>query len=80
VDGKRILEQISGETGGRFFGVSKKETVDQIYASIEDELRSQYVLGYTPDKATSISGYHHLAVTTVKKDLTIQTRSGYYAD
>jgi VWFA-related protein len=80
VDGKKILEQISAETGGRFFEVSKKETVDQIYASIEDELRSQYVLGYTPDKGTSGSGYHHLVVTTAKKDLTIQTRSGYYAD
>jgi VWFA-related protein len=80
VDGKKILEQISGETGGRFFEVSKKMTVDQIYASIEDELRSQYVLGYTPDKASSGPGYHHLAVTTAKKDVTVQTRSGYYAD
>jgi VWFA-related protein len=47
-DGKKILAQISGETGGRLFEVSKKETVDQIYATIEEELRSQYVLGYTP--------------------------------
>ncbi len=80
VDGKKILEQMSSETGGRFFEVSKKETVDQIYASIEDELRSQYVLGYTRDKANSEPGYHHLALTTSKKDVTVQTRAGYYSN
>ena len=32
VDGKKILAQISEETGGRLFEVTKKETVDQIYA------------------------------------------------
>ncbi len=80
VDGKKILTQISEETGGRIFEVSKKETVDQIYAQIEDELRSQYVLGYTPDKANSAAGYHKLALTTDKKDVTVQTRAGYYAE
>jgi len=80
VDGKKILTQISEETGGRIFEVSKKETVDQIYAQIADELRSQYVLGYTPDKANSSAGYHKLALTTDKKDVTVQTRAGYYAE
>ena len=31
VDGKKILERISKETGGRFFEVSKKQTVGEIY-------------------------------------------------
>jgi VWFA-related protein len=80
VDGKKILEQISGETGGRFFEVTKKETVAQIYAAIAEELRSQYVLGYTPDKSSSGAGYHKLVVTTDKKDTAVQTRAGYYAE
>ena len=80
VDGKKILQQISGETGGRFFEVSKKETVEQIYASIAEELRSQYILGYTPDKTNSGAGYHKVVLTTTKKDVTVQTRAGYYAD
>src|SRR5262249_33045640 len=37
VDGKKILERISRETGGRMFEVSKKGTVEQIYAEIQDE-------------------------------------------
>ena len=48
-DGKKILERISRETGGRLFEVSKKQPIDQIYAAIAEELRNQYSLGYTPD-------------------------------
>lgn len=80
VDGKKIMAQIASETGGRMFEVSKKDTVDQVYAIIEDELRSQYMLGYTPDKADSGSGYHKLGLTTDKKDVTVQTRAGYYSE
>ena len=46
-DGKKVLERISKETGGAFFEVSKKFPLDAIYKRIEEELRSQYSLGYT---------------------------------
>ena len=77
-DGKKILERISKETGGRLFEVSKKETVDKIYADIEEELRSQYGLGYTPDKNAG-AGYHKIQVTTKQKELVVQARDGYYS-
>ncbi len=76
-DGKKILEQISKETGGRLFEVSKKETVEKIYSEIEEELRNQYSLGYPVDKAAG-AGYHRLQVTTKQKDLIVQARDGYY--
>ncbi len=79
-DGKKILERISKETGGRLYEVSKKETVDQIYASIAEELRTQYSLGYTPDKANDAAGYHKISLTAKEKNLTVQTRDGYYAE
>jgi VWFA-related protein len=79
-DGKRILERISKETGGRLYEVSKKETVDQIYASIAEELRTQYSLGYTPDKANDAAGYHKISLTAKEKNLAVQTRDGYYAE
>jgi len=79
-DGKKILERISKETGGRFFEVTKKETVGDIYTSIVEELRTQYSMGYTPDKDSTATGYHHIQLTAKKKDLTVQTRDGYYAD
>jgi VWFA-related protein len=76
-DGKKILERMSKETGGRLFEVSKKQPVDQIYTQITEELRDQYVLGYVPPKSDD-SGYHKIIVTTNKKDLTVQARDGYY--
>ncbi|MGA2337118.1 MAG: VWA domain-containing protein [Terriglobales bacterium] len=79
-DGKKILERISKETGGRFFEVSKKESVGDIYTSIVEELRTQYSMGYTPDKDSTASGYHHVVLAVKKKDLSVQTRDGYYAD
>ena len=77
-DGKKILEQISKETGGRFFKASKKETVDKIYAEIQEDLRNQYSLAYTPDKGNTV-GYHKILLTVPKqKDLVVQARDGYY--
>ncbi len=78
VDGKKILEQMAQETGGRLFEVSKKQNVAQIYSQIAEELRAQYRLGYTPDQATAADGYHQVDLSTHKKDLYVQTRNGYY--
>jgi VWFA-related protein len=77
-DGKKILTRISKETGGRMFEVSKKQPIDQIYSSIQEELRHQYNLGFTPDKADS-AGYHKLLLKAKQKDSTVQARDGYYA-
>ena len=77
-DGKKILQQISKATGGRLYEVSKKETVDKIYSEIEEDLRNQYSLAYTPEKNEG-SGYHKIVLTTKQKDLVVQARDGYYA-
>ena len=80
-DGKKILERISKETGGRMFEVSKKQSVELIYAQIEDELRHQYNLGYTPSHTgADASGYHKIQLTAKKKDLLVQARDGYYGE
>jgi VWFA-related protein len=80
-DGKKVLERISKETGGRMFEVSKKEPVAQIYAEIEEELRNQYSLGYAPDRGSGAeSGYHKIQVAARQKDLVVQAREGYYGD
>ena len=79
VDGKKILDQISKETGARMSEVSKKQSIDQIYAQIEEELRNQYSLGYTPG-ADSSRGYHKIELTAKQKDLAVQARDGYYLD
>ena len=79
VDGKKILERIVNETGGRVFEESKKQDFAAIYSQIAEELRSQYRLGFTPDQTNMEDGYHRVALDLPKKkDLKIQTREGYY--
>jgi VWFA-related protein len=79
VDGKKILEQISKETGGGFFEISKKQTMDQIYHSIEEDLRHQYEISYKPEQSGDWSGYHKIVLTTKQKDLVVKAREGFYA-
>jgi VWFA-related protein len=76
-DGKKVLERISRETGGRFFEVSKKQPIDKVFASIEEDLRNQYSLGYTSTGA--VPGYRHIHVAAKPKNLTVQAREGYYS-
>jgi VWFA-related protein len=77
-DGKKILEQISRETGGRFFEVSRKWTIDKVYEAIEEDLRNQYSLGYTSDQQGTDRGYRRIHLTTKQKGAVVQTREGYY--
>jgi VWFA-related protein len=77
-DGKKVLQQIAKETGGRYFELTKKLNAAQIYAQIEEDLRHQYSLSYTPDKAEN--GYHKLHLSTRNADLTVQTREGFYSE
>ena len=79
-DGKKVLEQLSKETGGRFFEVTKKQPIDEIYTAINQELRNQYALGYVPEKTDATAGYHKLHVAVKQKDASVQTRQGYYLD
>jgi VWFA-related protein len=79
-DGKKVLERISKETGGEFFQVSKKDSIGQIYAQIEDGLRNQYSLSYTPDRANPGPGYHKIQLVTKQKDFVVQARDGYYSE
>jgi len=77
VNGKKVLERISSETGGRFYEVTKKMPINKVFADIEDDLRNQYSLGYSPDRPDSKS-YRRIHLATRQKDLTVQTRDGYY--
>ena len=78
VDGKKILERMTQETGGRLFEVKKNQDVAQIYNQIAEELRAQYRLGYTPTQDAAATGFHHIDLALHQKGLVVQTRDGYY--
>ena len=82
-DGKKVLQQLSKATGGGFFEVSKKHSIEQIYKQVEEELRNQYSLGFTPQQTsapTASAGYRKLRVTAKQHGLVVQARDGYYLE
>ena len=78
-DGRAVLMRMSRETGGGFFEVSKKQSLDGIFAQIQEELRSQYNIGYESDQPVSVSEWRKLQVTTHRKGLAVQARGRYWA-
>jgi VWFA-related protein len=77
--GKKALERLAQETGGEFFEVSESNPITRTYAAIEETLRNQYSIGYTPQIPGKSGQYRKIKLTTRQKGLTVQTRDGYYA-
>jgi len=78
-DGRRVLQRMSDQSGGSFFEVSKKQTVDRIFEILQEELRSQYSLGYVSDKPAGISEFRAIQLTAKQKGLAVQARRQYWA-
>ena len=77
--GEAELRKMSDETGGRVFKVDRKHTLEQVFKELQDEMRSQYSIAYTPTNEVKDGGYRHLEVRLANKDLKAQARKGYYA-
>jgi VWFA-related protein len=74
-EGKSAMQRLAKETGGSFFEVSKKQSIGQIYGIIEQELRSQYNLGFVSDQPVRVSEFRKLQLTTDRKELVVEARA-----
>ena len=75
--GAGVLRALAEQTGGRYFKVSREQSLDEVYSLIQDELRNQYNLGYIP--ASDGPAYRKIRVSVNRKGLTVQSRDGYYS-
>lgn len=73
------LKRMSEETGGRLFKVDRKNTLSQIFQQIQDEMRSQYSIGYAPADSRQPGQFRKVDIKTRSRDLKVQARKGYYA-
>ena len=78
-EGRNALMKLASETGGGFFSVSKKLSIEQIFSLIEAELRNQYSIGYVSDKPCTISEFRKIQLTLKQKGLIVQARTKYWA-
>jgi Ca-activated chloride channel family protein len=72
------LERLSRETGGLLFANPGRRT-GEVFSEIETDLRNVYVLGISPPNDARDGKFHKLEVSTVRKDLSVRFRAGYWA-
>jgi len=77
--GDRILEQLADATGGRAFFPYKMKDITRSFTAIEEELRSQYAVSYKPSDFSADGRYRSIEITSLKKELQVRARRGYYA-
>jgi VWFA-related protein len=73
------LKKMSEETGGRVFKVSRKNGLPEIFAQIQEEMRSQYAIGYTPANSEKDGSFRRIEIKTKDKNQKVQARRGYFA-
>ena len=71
--------RLSTEAGGGFFEVSKKQTIDDVFTILKEELRSQYSLGYVSDVPIHIAEFRKIQLKVNQKGLIVQSRDRYWA-
>ena len=76
--GKEVLRAMARTTGGALFEIRPDHPIQQTFQEIEQELRNQYSLGFTPAGVSEVPGFHSIQLTMVRNDLTVQSRDGYY--
>jgi VWFA-related protein len=73
----RVLKKIAEQTGGGYFELKKTDDLNSTFTRVEQELHSQYVLGFTPPE---LDGKTHLIDVTVKQGgMKARARKSYVA-
>ena len=77
--GGEVLQTIATATGGRAFFPNKLEDVANGFANIEEELRSQYALAYTPADFKADGSFRTIYLQDSKRRYIVRSRAGYFA-
>jgi VWFA-related protein len=71
------LETLTSRTGGRIFQAETFENTRSAFASIADEMRNLYVLGYYPASNRGDGKFHKIKLEVTRKGVQIRARTGY---
>jgi VWFA-related protein len=77
--GDDVLTAIAAATGGRAFFPTRIEDVASGFASIEEELRSQYLLEYTPADFKQDGAFRTIYLQANDRRYHVRAHTGYFA-
>lgn len=83
IGGEHALIQISKDTGGKYYYAESGEQLDDAFRKISEELRTQYLLAFYPNRKVADSPFRRIQVELMKKDpeghaYQVRHRAGYY--
>jgi VWFA-related protein len=79
ISGKAQMQHLARDTGGRVIDVGNNgPKLEAAFTQIQDELRTQYLLSYTPLNQTADGKFRKLEIHCGDAR-TVQARKGYYA-
>ena len=77
--GEKTLKELAEKTGGTVFDIAGRTSLEEGFRLLNQELHSQYSLGYTSNAGErGKRGYRKIRVK-VPRGLKVQARDGYYA-
>src|ERR1035437_811166 len=77
---KKALNDLAEATGGKTFFPKDVEEVDAIAHQVAHDIRSQYIIEYSPSNSAMDGSFRAIRITAkAAGNPTVRTRSGYYA-
>ena len=77
--GDQVLAQMATETGGKAFFPPSVEEMANSFRGIQEELRSQYALTYTPAEFKENGAFRPIYLYCNDRRYQVSTRKGYFA-
>ncbi len=77
--GDDVLQKMAGDTGGRAFFPPSVDEITAGFNSIEEELRSQYALTYTPADFKADGAFRTIYLFANDRRYSVRARKGYFS-
>lgn len=77
-EARRHLTRLAEETGGRSYFIDSTEPLAGIYGTIENELRSQYLVAYQSSNGDTSGSFRRVDLEVDRRGLEVKTMTGYY--
>jgi VWFA-related protein len=75
--GKRYLEELAQNSGGRHFEADSLQNLDAAFSGIAEELRRQYSLGYHPENVGNRGDRKQIRVRVMRPNVVVRARTSY---
>jgi len=77
--GPGVASHMTQDTGGRVINVRNDKSLEKAFDVVSEELRSQYVLGYSSTNTKRDGTFRRIKVEVNRPEVKVLARRGYYA-